>query len=433
MWFQLAEQLHYCLIALYGLAAAVLANHVIYTFCYFPRAISPWVPRDPKLEEKGIAPRSWKDRVPILGWLQLRRESSVFGRGHWIRPMMIEVFLPIGLMALYVFEVKQGGLMPEAFQVPAALLAARDSFALVFLGHALLIPLMVAATFIDFDEQTIPDIITVPGTWLALIVATMTTQIYMPSVMPIFGPPTHLLPTTFEAPWFFKGPGLAGFLGSVTSLRIGLAIWAGWNFAMLDRRFPAIVVRRRGIKRAIQFFVDGVFAHGGWKIVLGMWLIGSAAIIAVYSYGGSAWHGLLTALIGLAGGGGLVWAIRLVAGWSMGVEAMGFGDVTFMAMIGAFVGWQASITSFFLAPFAAIGIVIIQFAITRNRYTPFGPYLAAGTLISVLIWPTIYGENLAQYLKTIGPVFIWIGLGILALMAVLLMGMRGLRSLRGSV
>ncbi len=28
--------------------------------------------------------------------------------------------------------------------------------------------LMTAATFIDFDEQTIPDIITTPGTWFAL-------------------------------------------------------------------------------------------------------------------------------------------------------------------------------------------------------------------------------------------------------------------------
>lgn len=428
MWFQLSEQMHYCIIACYGLAAAVLANHVIYTFCYFPRAISPWVQRDATLEEKGIAARSWKDRLPILGWFSLSRESVVFGRGHWIRPMLLEVLVPLGLVTLYRFEVNQGGLLPESLQVPAVLAITRDSFAQVFMAHALLIPLMVAATFIDFDEQTIPDIITVPGTWMALIVATITSNIYMPSVLPIFGPPTHTHPTTFEAPWF---PALAVYLGSSSSLKVGLAIWAAWNFAMLDRRFPAVIVRRRGLKRAFKFFFDGIFAHGGWKIVLGMWLIGSAGIISVYMLGGTAWHGLLTALIGLAGGGGLVWVIRLVAGWSMGVEAMGFGDVTFMAMIGAFVGWQASITSFFLAPFAAIGIVMIQFAITRNRYTPFGPYLAAGTMISILIWPTIYCENLAQYLRTIGPVFIWIGLGILALMAILLMGMRGLRRLRG--
>ena len=66
----------------------------------------------------------------------------------------------------------------------------------------------------------------------------------------------------------------------------------------------------------------------------------------------SAWAGLLTALVGLVGSGGIVWAVRLIGTAALRREAMGFGDVTLMMMIGTFLGWQACLIAFFLAPFA---------------------------------------------------------------------------------
>ena len=47
-------------------------------------------------------------------------------------------------------------------------------------------------------------------------------------------------------------------------------------------------------------------------------------------------------------GGGIVWAVRIIASQALGVEAMGFGDVTLMCMIGAFVGWQPALLIFCL-------------------------------------------------------------------------------------
>ena len=39
-------------------------------------------------------------------------------------------------------------------------------------------------------------------------------------------------------------------------------------------------------------------------------------------------------------GGLIVWGGRIVATHALKMEAMGFGDVTLVAMIGAYLGWQ---------------------------------------------------------------------------------------------
>ena len=67
------------------------------------------------------------------------------------------------------------------------------------------------------------------------------------------------------------------------------------------------------------------------------------------------WAALLTALVGMAAGGGMIWIVRVIGAATLGREAMGFGDVTLMSMIGAFVGWQGSLIVFFLAPIFRTG------------------------------------------------------------------------------
>ncbi len=133
------------------------------------------------------------------------------------------------------------------------------------------------------------------------------------------------------------------------------------------------------------------------------------------------WQALLTSLVGLAFGGGLIWAVRIVGGLSLQKEAMGFGDVTLMAMIGVYVGWQACLMIFFLAPFVAVAVSVTQWIITRRRDIPYGPYLCLATLLLVLWWSPVW-ENHAQ------PIF---GLGRLipAMMFFCLVLLGGLLSL----
>lgn len=65
-------------------------------------------------------------------------------------------------------------------------------------------------------------------------------------------------------------------------------------------------------------------------------------------------------------------------------EAMGFGDVLLLAMIGAFLGWKAVL--FTVVAASALGCVcaVVPRLIGKTEWTakiPFGPYLAGGALI----------------------------------------------------
>ena len=95
---------------------------------------------------------------------------------------------------------------------------------------------------------------------------------------------------------------------------------------------------------------------------------------------------LLASLVGLLVGGGTTWAIRAVGSMIFRREAMGFGDVKFLAMIGAFLGWRGALLSLFLG--CVIGAVVGGLAAVRGGLglrIPFGPYLAMGAVVSLFL------------------------------------------------
>ena len=112
-----------------------------------------------------------------------------------------------------------------------------------------------------------------------------------------------------------------------------------------------------------------------------------------WHHGGPHWAGLLTALVGMAVGGGIVWAVRIIGSAAMKREAMGFGDVTLMAMIGAFLGWQASLIIFFLAPFAALVVGLLRLILFRDHEIPYGPFLCLAALVVILCWDTMWAAT----------------------------------------
>jgi leader peptidase (prepilin peptidase)/N-methyltransferase len=66
-------------------------------------------------------------------------------------------------------------------------------------------------------------------------------------------------------------------------------------------------------------------------------------------------------------------------------ESMGGGDVKLLAMIGAFLGWQKALLTFFIAPFFALVIGLIILIRKKDHTVPYGPFLSLAALVS-LFW-----------------------------------------------
>jgi leader peptidase (prepilin peptidase)/N-methyltransferase len=73
-------------------------------------------------------------------------------------------------------------------------------------------------------------------------------------------------------------------------------------------------------------------------------------------------------------------------------EAMGFGDVKFLACIGAFLGWKGVLFTLFAGSITGAVIGLLMMAVTGGRSggrIPFGPYLALGALLWVFFGPEL--------------------------------------------
>jgi prepilin signal peptidase PulO-like enzyme (type II secretory pathway) len=135
-----------------------------------------------------------------------------------------------------------------------------------------------------------------------------------------------------------------------------------------------------------------IAARPEWLWVLPIAIAGCVVIPTVWLRSGYAWNNLISSLIGLAMGGGMIWAVRLAGAGVLKQEAMGFGDVTLMAMLGAFMGWQAIFIAFFVGAIFAFAVAGIRWLIHRDNVIPYGPFLSLGTLVLLLFWPPIWGK-----------------------------------------
>ena len=105
--------------------------------------------------------------------------------------------------------------------------------------------------------------------------------------------------------------------------------------------------------------------------------------------------GAMSALLGAVAGGGVLFLIAEAWSRLRNVEAMGFGDVKMLAMIGAFLGVQLVLLTFVLSSFIgglAGGLLILSGRGTMASKVPFGTFLAVAALIA-----SLYGDGMVNW------------------------------------
>jgi leader peptidase (prepilin peptidase)/N-methyltransferase len=98
-------------------------------------------------------------------------------------------------------------------------------------------------------------------------------------------------------------------------------------------------------------------------------------------------------LVGPIVGYGLV-AVTAELGYAvMKREVMGYGDAKLLALVGATLGWRATVFAFFAAPFVGL-LVLIPLSMGRGRSlrgveVPYGPFLAAAAVAYLFLASTL--------------------------------------------
>lgn len=274
-----------------------------------------------------LQPIRWYDNLPIVGYLALRGRCRSCGVRFSVRYLIVELGTGLGLVGLFVLEVVMNihdWPNPQPWQVQQGWYPA--AWWIGFGYHGLLFCLLLAASVCDLDCREIPLQITLFGTIVGLIGATL-----MPWPWP--RTPADALPGlgTDSPGWQWLNPG--------SGLRGGVYEWPFWG------PLPE-------------------FCHPG-----GNWQTG-----------------FLTGLVGLLIG---TWFLRTIGGvfsYGLGREAMGLGDADLMMMAGAFLGWQPMVAGFFLSILPALIFGTVNLAFRRDGSLPFGPSLAAGVMAACLGW-----------------------------------------------
>ena len=109
---------------------------------------------------------------------------------------------------------------------------------------------------------------------------------------------------------------------------------------------------------------------------------------------------LIGAALGALVGGGSLWLMGFLWEKLRKIEAMGFGDVKMMLMVGAFLGWRLTLLTILMGALSgSIAGIAMMYKRGRNlqMMLPFGIFLGIGAIASFLVGSRIIAWYASQF------------------------------------
>ena len=282
-------------------------------------------------------------------------------------------------MGIVWWEVIYQGLLPHNVAGPSSTSSALFTRAW---GHFIFFWFLAAAAWIDIRYRVIPDVITTPGVVCGLIALAIFPEILLP--VPVVTERSFAAATLaadFLVAW---GPlNLSKPIdSSVLHLLTTIALFVLWWVVCTSRW---TIEPKKGSKSVVQK-VNQCIRDPRYVVLV----LGTVILSVVNWLGGVRLAAIESGMIGLAVSAGIVWFTRAGASVALGREAMGMGDVTLMAMVGVWLGWQPAVVIFFLATFIGLLHGLFQLVMHRENELPFGPSLCLAAVLVTLLWQPVW-------------------------------------------
>ncbi len=441
-----------------GASVGSLINVLVYRI---PRGLSVVTPpsRCPACDAR----LTWRENIPILGWIILRGRcrfcSEKISPEYPIVETIVAALFAIFYLLWYVADPHTEILaIPVGAVAPAWTGNGVAQTWPAFVAILVLLAALVAMTIIDARTCTIPLVLVWTPAAAALLLHTAHAAWFqlkhgpLTPIRPglwITGDGTRwvtdngwlwTIPIPNPHQWGWIGAAIGGVLAipfALALLKLGLirrsfADYDQWEKKALEQQAqqkpeaPEDEDPHNAAQLWIQYpharremFIESAFVA---PIVLGMFA-GAFLARTIVSHtagpwqpapgGGFAppidaplWLAVLAGVcMGYLIGGGVVWAVRIFGSLAFGKEAMGMGDVHLMAAVGASLGWIDAVLGFFGAAFVALAWALISPLLGRRirRAMPFGPFLAIATVLVLLARPLIE-IALGRILGSAGPI-----------------------------